>query len=110
MGLRISIDDFGTGYSSLSHLRRFPIDSLKIDQSFVREIETNENDAAIVSAVIAMAHKLRLTVIAEGVETEHQSTFLRAQHCEQMQGFLLSKPMPVEDLHELMAEHGEKTN
>jgi diguanylate cyclase (GGDEF)-like protein/PAS domain S-box-containing protein len=110
MGLRISIDDFGTGYSSLSHLRRFPIDSLKIDQSFVREIETNENDAAIVSAVIAMAHKLRLTVIAEGVETEHQSAFLRSQQCEQMQGFLFSKPRPVEDLRELMAEHGERTN
>lgn len=103
MGLRISIDDFGTGYSSLSHLRRFPIDSLKIDQSFVRDIETNENDAAIVSAVIAMAHKLRLTVIAEGVETEQQSKFLRSQQCEQMQGFLFSKPKPVEDLHELMA-------
>lgn len=88
MGLRISIDDFGTGYSSLSYLRRFPIDSLKIDQSFVRDIETNENDAAIVSAVIAMAHKLRLTVIAEGVETESQSEFLRSQQCEQMQGFL----------------------
>jgi diguanylate cyclase (GGDEF)-like protein len=110
MGLRISIDDFGTGYSSLSHLRRFPIDSLKIDQSFVRDIETNENDAAIVSAVIAMAHKLRLTVIAEGVETEQQSKFLRSQQCEQMQGFLFSKPRPVEDLHDLMAQHGEKTN
>jgi len=110
MGLRISIDDFGTGYSSLSHLRRFPIDSLKIDQSFVRDIETNENDAAIVSAVIAMAHKLRLTVIAEGVETEQQSSFLRAQQCEQMQGFLFSKPRPVEDLHDLMAGQPGKPN
>jgi diguanylate cyclase (GGDEF)-like protein/PAS domain S-box-containing protein len=103
MGLRIAIDDFGTGYSSLSYLRRFPIDALKIDQSFVRDIESNENDAAIVSAVIAMAHKLRLTVIAEGVETELQSNFLREQQCEQMQGFLFSRPKPVEDLDEFMA-------
>ncbi|MGK2857060.1 MAG: putative bifunctional diguanylate cyclase/phosphodiesterase [Thermoanaerobaculia bacterium] len=110
MGLRISIDDFGTGYSSLSYLRRFPIDSLKIDQSFVRDIETNENDAAIVSAVIAMAHKLRLTVVAEGVETESQSEFLRSQQCEQMQGFLFSVPKPVADLHELMSRQDEKLN
>ncbi len=102
MGLRIAIDDFGTGYSSLSYLRRFPIDALKIDQSFVRDIESNENDAAIVSAVIAMAHKLRLTVIAEGVETEPQSMFLKEQLCEQMQGFLFSRPKPIEDLDEFM--------
>ena len=110
MGLRISIDDFGTGYSSLSYLRRFPIDSLKIDQSFVRDMATNENDAAIVSAGIAMAHKLRLTVIAEGVETERQSDFLRAQQCEQMQGVLFSVPRPVADHHELMSKQEEKTN
>ena len=110
MGLRIAIDDFGTGYSSLSYLRRFPIDALKIDQSFVRDIESNENDAAIVSAVIAMAHKLRLIVIAEGVETEPQSVFLREQQCEQMQGFLFSRPKPIEDLDEFMRQFEETSN
>jgi len=110
MGLRIAIDDFGTGYSSLSYLRRFPIDALKIDQSFVRDIESNENDAAIVSAVIAMAHKLRLVVIAEGVETEPQSVFLREQQCEQMQGFLFSRPKPIEDLDEFMRQFEEPSN
>jgi EAL domain-containing protein (putative c-di-GMP-specific phosphodiesterase class I) len=96
--IRISIDDFGTGYSSLSYLSRFPIDSLKIDQRFVRDIERGGADSMIISAVIALAHQLKLTVIAEGVETETQATFLRERHCEHQQGYLFSHPMPADEV------------
>ncbi len=95
MGLRLSIDDFGVGYSSLSYLRRFPIDELKIDKSFIDEVETDEDSAAIVVAIIAMAKSLGLTVVAEGVETRGQLDFLRARKCEECQGFLFSKPLPA---------------
>jgi EAL domain-containing protein (putative c-di-GMP-specific phosphodiesterase class I) len=98
MGVQIAIDDFGTGHSSLSYLRRFPIDSIKIDQEFVHEIEASQSDRAIVSAVIGMAHGLNLTVIAEGVETEDQLEFLREQDCEEVQGFLFGQPAPAEDV------------
>ncbi|MFP5247770.1 MAG: putative bifunctional diguanylate cyclase/phosphodiesterase, partial [Thermoanaerobaculia bacterium] len=91
MGIRISIDDFGTGYSSLSYLKRFPIDTVKIDQDFVRDLTTD--DAAIISAVISMARALNLRVIAEGVETEEQLAFLRREQCAEMQGFLYSEPL-----------------
>ena len=100
MGIRISIDDFGTGYSSLSYLKRFPIDTVKIDQDFVRDLTTD--DAAIISAVISMARALNLRVIAEGVETEEQLAFLRREQCAEMQGFLYSRPLSSVDFEKAL--------
>ena len=97
MGVRLSMDDFGTGYSSLSYLNRFPIDELKIDRSFVAEITQPGDYSAIVSAIIAMAHSMRLIVVAEGVEDQHQLQFLRSQGCDEYQGFMISKPVPPEE-------------
>jgi diguanylate cyclase (GGDEF)-like protein/PAS domain S-box-containing protein len=93
MGVRISIDDFGTGYSSLSYLKRFPIDTLKIDQEFVRDLSADINDQAIITAVVSMARALKLRVVAEGVETEAQLGFLQKEECAEMQGFLYSRPV-----------------
>ena len=98
MGLEISIDDFGTGYSSLSYLKRFPINKLKIDKSFVDDIATHPDDAAIVKAIIAMAHGLSMKVVSEGVETKQQLDFLRQHGCEQYQGYLFSKPLPASEM------------
>jgi len=98
MGLEISIDDFGTGYSSLSYLKRFPINKLKIDKSFVDDIATDSDDAAIVKAIIAMAHGLSMKVVTEGVETQDQLDFLRLHNCEQYQGYIFSKPLPAEEI------------
>ena len=95
LGVGIAIDDFGTGYSSLNYLKQFPIDVLKIDRSFVDGLPEGEQDAQIASAIIAMAHSLKLAVIAEGVETQAQLDFLREHHCDEVQGYLLGKPMPA---------------
>lgn len=104
LGVHISIDDFGTGYSSLSHLKRFSVNTLKIDKSFVRDVESNSTDAAIASAIIAMGNSLNLKVIAEGVETEQQMAFLRQNNCDQVQGFLISRPLPAEQALQVLRE------
>ncbi|TVR02904.1 MAG: EAL domain-containing protein [Deltaproteobacteria bacterium] len=102
MGVLISIDDFGTGYSSLSHLKRFPIDTLKIDQTFVRDISDDPDDAAIASAVITLSHTMKLGVVAEGVENEVQRDFLLGRNCDMMQGFLFSRPLDAPALAEFI--------
>ena len=106
VGLGIAIDGFGMGFSSLVHLRRLPIDALKMDLSFVRDTTSDPDDASLVTAVIAVAHSLKLKVIAQGVETEEQVSLLRALHCDEVQGYLWSPPVPPVDCERLLTRVG----
>lgn len=95
--MQLSIDDFGTGFSSLNYLKQMPVNKLKIDQSFIRDIETDEGDAAIIRSIISLGHRLNLRVIAEGVETQEQLDFLRIRGCDEIQGYFYSRPLLAED-------------
>jgi EAL domain-containing protein (putative c-di-GMP-specific phosphodiesterase class I) len=104
IGVSVSIDDFGTGYSSLSYLKRFPVDNLKIDISFIREMVKDPDSASIVMAIINMAHTLQLKTIAEGIETEEQWKFLRLLRCDMGQGFYMSKPLPAQEFEKFFTQ------
>jgi EAL domain-containing protein (putative c-di-GMP-specific phosphodiesterase class I) len=104
MGIQLSLDDFGTGFSSLAYLKRFPIDRLKIDQSFVRNCDSDPDDMIISQTIIALAHGLKIKVIAEGVETAEQLDFLRKNNCDEAQGFYTGKPMAIADVRRLLLE------
>ncbi len=109
MGVGLSVDDFGTGYSSLSYLRRFPAEVLKIDRSFLEGVPEDQENCSLVAAIIAMAHKLRLGVVAEGIENDAQLRFVRALDCESVQGHLLGKAMPPEEIEPLLRSKLQQT-
>jgi len=108
LGLSLSMDDFGTGFSSLSYLKEFPLDVLKIDQSFVRHLESDGSSQAIVKAILALANGLGMETVAEGVETEAQFEFLKQHQCGKFQGYLFSRPIPAEDFLKLLVEDSLK--
>jgi diguanylate cyclase (GGDEF)-like protein/PAS domain S-box-containing protein len=110
MGLRIAVDDFGTGYSSLSYLRSFPLDTLKVDRAFIRDLTTNDEDKSLATAIIAMAQSLNLRVVAEGIELQEQASFLLEKSCDEFQGFLFSKPIIAEAFTELLTSWPTKPN
>ena len=105
MGIHLSLDDFGTGYSSLAYLKKFPLNTLKIDKAFVDDIETSEQGRNMVATIVTIAHNLGLDVVAEGVETNQQLSFLSGLRCEQMQGYLYSKPLPQKDFTSYLLSH-----
>lgn len=109
IGITVSLDDFGTGYSSLGYLKRFPVDALKIDRGFIRDCETDADDAAIAATIISMGRMLNLKVVAEGVETEGQLAFLREHCCHEMQGYFFSPPVPADEATALLERHGSRT-
>ena len=104
MGISVAIDDFGTGYSSLSYLKNFPVDVLKIDQSFIRDIEVDSGDLELVKTMITMGKNLNITTVAEGVENENQLKLLTDESCEQAQGYYFNKPMPFEQFEKLLTK------
>ncbi|WP_413700507.1 EAL domain-containing protein [Psychromonas sp. KJ10-10] len=109
-GLKLSIDDFGTGYSSLSYLKRFPLDELKVDRSFIIEVPSKKDDCAIVKAIIAMAHSLELSVVAEGVEEQNQLEFLKEVGCDIIQGFYFSKPLVADEFEQYVLSKNDLIN
>ena len=109
LGVRVAVDDFGVGYSSLNYLRTLPLDTLKIDRSFVEDIAEESNSSAIAASIVQLAHSLGLTVVAEGVETQEQYEFLRNTHCDLIQGYLLGRPVPAAEFHGKYGSHRNRT-